>query len=296
MPADVMIRGGTVVDGSGGPGLAGRRRGAGRGDRLDRLGIERRCGAGTVELDASGWSWRPGSSTSTPTTTPRCSGTRRCAVVVPRRHDRGRRQLRASRSRRPGPSTTTSSCARSRTSRTWTPATLTAGIAWDFETFPEYLDGSAAGARSLNFTAYVGHTAVRLFVMGDAAYERAATAEEIDRMCQLVREAIDAGAAGFSTTFSYAHRAHGGQAGPEPVRRAGRGRGAVHRRSARREGAWSSPPRASSAPTPTCTTCSPGRAAVHLPAVRHRRSGKHLEAGRDCTRRASLTGRTSGRR
>ena len=35
----------------------------------------------------------------------------------------------------------------------------------------------------LNFTAYIGHTALRLYVMGDAAYERAATTEEIDRMC-----------------------------------------------------------------------------------------------------------------
>ena len=41
---------------------------------------------------------------------------------------------------------------------------------------------------ALNFTAYVGHSALRLYVMGDAAYERAATADEIERMCELVRE------------------------------------------------------------------------------------------------------------
>ena len=68
----------------------------------------------------------------------------------------------------------------------------------------------------LNFTAYVGHSALRLYVMGDAAYERAATADEIERMCALVREAIAAGAAGFSTSFSYAHRGVDGK--PVPSR------------------------------------------------------------------------------
>ena len=52
--------------------------------------------------------------------------------------------------------------------------------------------------------------------MGDAAYERAATPEEIDRMCQLVGEAMDAGAAGLSTSFSFAHRGVDGK--PVPSR------------------------------------------------------------------------------
>ena len=56
--------------------------------------------------------------------------------------------------------------------------------------------------------------------MGDAAYERAATPEEIEQMGQLVREAIDAGAAGFSTSFSYAHRGVDGK--PVPSRFAAR--------------------------------------------------------------------------
>ena len=56
--------------------------------------------------------------------------------------------------------------------------------------------------------------------MGDAAYERAATAEEIDRMCRLVSEALDAGAAGFSTSFSFAHRGIDGK--PVPSRFAAR--------------------------------------------------------------------------
>ncbi len=93
---------------------------------------------------------------------------------------------------------------------------LTAGIAWEFETFPDYLDVVGRRGTALNFTAYVGHTAVRLYVMGDAAYERAATPEEIDRMCQLVDEAIGAGAAGLSTSFSFAHRGVDGK--PVPSR------------------------------------------------------------------------------
>jgi N-acyl-D-aspartate/D-glutamate deacylase len=96
------------------------------------------------------------------------------------------------------------------------PATLMAGIAWEFETIPEYLDLVARRGTTLNFTAYVGHSALRLYVMGDAAYERAATTDEIDRMCALVREGMAAGAAGFSTSFSYAHRGVDGK--PVPSR------------------------------------------------------------------------------
>src|SRR5437879_4002609 len=70
-------------------------------------------------------------------------------------------------------------------------ATLAACIAWDFETFPQYLESVRRRGTVLNFTAYIGHSSLRLYVMGDAAYERAATADEIERMCGLVREALD---------------------------------------------------------------------------------------------------------
>jgi N-acyl-D-aspartate/D-glutamate deacylase len=96
------------------------------------------------------------------------------------------------------------------------PATLRAGIAWEFETFPEYLDLVRRRGTGVNFTAYVGHSALRLYVMGEAAYERAATAEERGRMAELVREAIGVGAAGFSTSFSFAHRGVDGK--PVPSR------------------------------------------------------------------------------
>ena len=85
-------------------------------------------------------------------------------------------------------------------------ATLTEGIVWDFQTHPEYMELVRRRGTVLNFSCYVGHSSVRLYVMGDAAYERAATPEEIDEMCRLVVEAIEAGAAGFSTSFAYTHR------------------------------------------------------------------------------------------
>src|SRR5207244_697362 len=50
-------------------------------------------------------------------------------------------------------------------------ATLEAGVRWDFETYPEYLDAVRRRGTAINFGGYVGHTAVRLYVMGDDAYE-----------------------------------------------------------------------------------------------------------------------------
>jgi N-acyl-D-aspartate/D-glutamate deacylase len=72
----------------------------------------------------------------------------------------------------------------------------------------------------LNYTAYVGHSAVRLWVMGDDAYEREAMPDEIAEMCRVVVEAIEAGAAGFSTSFAFTHRGMDGK--PVPSRFAGR--------------------------------------------------------------------------
>jgi N-acyl-D-aspartate/D-glutamate deacylase len=85
-------------------------------------------------------------------------------------------------------------------------ATLGAGIPWDFSTFPEYLDSVERHGTAMNFAAYIGHTALRLFVMGDAAYERAATADEVAQMQDTLRAAMLAGAAGFATSFAMTHR------------------------------------------------------------------------------------------
>ena len=75
------------------------------------------------------------------------------------------------------------------------------GVAWDFESFPEYL-AARAGRLGVNLACYVGHSSLRRFVMGAAASEREAREEEIAAMRHLVREAMAAGAAGFSSSHA----------------------------------------------------------------------------------------------
>lgn len=96
-------------------------------------------------------------------------------------------------------------------------ATLEAGIPWDFETFPEYLDSVARHGTGLNYGVYVGHTAVRLFVMGEEGYEREQPTEaELGAMQGVVRDAMAAGAMGFATSSSATHNGDGGR--PVPSR------------------------------------------------------------------------------
>jgi N-acyl-D-amino-acid deacylase len=96
-------------------------------------------------------------------------------------------------------------------------ATLHAGIDWSFQTYGEYLGDVAAHGTAINFGGYVGHTAVRLWVMGDDAYERTATPEEIAAMAAVVSEAMSAGALGFSSDRSPFHRGDGGRPVPSAV-------------------------------------------------------------------------------
>lgn len=79
-------------------------------------------------------------------------------------------------------------------------AALEEGIHWDFRSFPEYLDCIRSSRPLLNIAAYIGHTPVRLEVMGEAAYERTATETEIAAMAQLVADAMRNGAMGFATS------------------------------------------------------------------------------------------------
>jgi hypothetical protein len=58
---------------------------------------------------------------------------------------------------------------------------LAAGIPWDFTTFPEYLASVGAKGSALNFAAYIGHTPLRIYVMGDEASSRTATPEEVEQ-------------------------------------------------------------------------------------------------------------------
>jgi N-acyl-D-amino-acid deacylase len=98
--------------------------------------------------------------------------------------------------------------------------TLSAGIPWDFSTFAEYLGSVERRGVGMNFSAYIGHTAIRLFVMGAAAYERAATTDEIEQMQDVARDGMRAGAVGFATSFAPTHRGMDGK--PIPSRFADR--------------------------------------------------------------------------
>jgi N-acyl-D-aspartate/D-glutamate deacylase len=211
MPADIVIRNGTVFDGSGEPGRAA--------DVAIEGGVVTEIGSqlhGERELDASGCAVTPGfidihthydaqvfwdpalrpSSYHGVTTVVAGNCGFTIAPTRPQHRETIVRTLE--------------------NVEDMDPATLMAGIEWEFESFPEYLETIRRRGTTLNFTAYVGHSALRLYVMGDAAYERAATSEEIEHMSALVREAIAAGAAGFSTSFSFAHRGVDGK--PVPSR------------------------------------------------------------------------------
>jgi N-acyl-D-aspartate/D-glutamate deacylase len=79
------------------------------------------------------------------------------------------------------------------------------GITWNFETFREYLDAVDRLPLWVNVAPLIGHSAVRQFVMGDAAWEREATPDELERMGGEVRRAMADGAIGFSSTTNMNH-------------------------------------------------------------------------------------------
>ncbi len=93
---------------------------------------------------------------------------------------------------------------------------LRRGIAWDFETFPEYLAQLRRQGAVVNIAAYIGHSSVRTYVMGDDASTRVASDAEIAQMQAIVRDAMQAGAVGFASSTSPAHNGEGGR--PMPSR------------------------------------------------------------------------------
>ena len=118
-------------------------------------------------------------------------------------------------------------------------ATLEAGIDWEFESYGSYLDVVEQRGLGINFGGYVGHTPVRLYVMGEDAYERAATTSEIEQMRRLVADSILGGALGFSSDRAGFHLADGGRPVPSVVSTQGEiealmkvpseiGRGVIH--------------------------------------------------------------------
>ncbi len=94
-------------------------------------------------------------------------------------------------------------------------AALAEGLAWNWETFPEYLDAIADRRWTMDVATMVTHAAVRVYVMGDrGARNEASTAADIDAMAQIVREGIAAGAYGFSTSRTLGHTTRDGEPVP----------------------------------------------------------------------------------
>ena len=88
---------------------------------------------------------------------------------------------------------------------------LKRGITWDWESFPEYMDAAERRGPAINLGFLAPLTPIRQYVMGAAAIERAATSEETQKIRALIKDAISAGALGFSTTVMKQHIGHGGK-------------------------------------------------------------------------------------
>jgi N-acyl-D-amino-acid deacylase len=196
MPYDIVIRGGTVVDGSG---LGSFRADVGLVD--GRIGfIGRISERGIAELDADGHVVTPGfidghthmdaqvfwdasgSSSCWHGVTSAVMGN--CGfTLAPVRSDQRALVVR-----------------NLERAEDINPAALAAGIDWNFETFPEYLDAVDNLDKGINFAANIGHSALRTWAMGERAFEQQATPEDLKLMSEQLADALHAGAIGFSTS------------------------------------------------------------------------------------------------
>jgi N-acyl-D-aspartate/D-glutamate deacylase len=83
---------------------------------------------------------------------------------------------------------------------------ILSGLPWDWQSYTEYLDSYARMPKGINVGGMVGHCSVRIAAMGDRAIDQHhASAEDIVKMCELVEEALHGGALGFSTSRTYLH-------------------------------------------------------------------------------------------
>jgi len=82
---------------------------------------------------------------------------------------------------------------------------MMAGIDWTWETFPEYLATVDRLPKAINYGAYIGHSALRMYVMGKRALSEPASEDDLARMAAAVREAIQVGAMGFSSSRATTH-------------------------------------------------------------------------------------------
>lgn len=88
---------------------------------------------------------------------------------------------------------------------------MTDGLPWSWETFPEYLDTLEAGKRDIDVAAYLPHSPLRVYVMGQRGADREpATAEDLAKMRALAKEAIEVGALGFASSRLTIHKTESG--------------------------------------------------------------------------------------
>jgi len=208
---DLVIRGGTVVDGTGSP--ARRADVAIDGDRIVAIGDD--IGPGARELDASGHLVTPGwvdihthydgqVTWDTHLTPSGWNGVTtivmgNCGVgfaPVKKGQEQFLIQLMEGVEDIPG-------------------TALAEGMTWDWESFPEYLDSIEKMPRAIDVATQVPHGAVRAYVMGErGAKNEKAEPGEIAEMARLVKEGLEAGALGFSTSRTILHRAADGELVP----------------------------------------------------------------------------------
>lgn len=91
------------------------------------------------------------------------------------------------------------------------PEAMEAGIKWSWTTYPEYLDAVDRTPKGINYAAYIGHSALRTYVMGARAFTDTATPDDLAAMKQEVGNAIRAGAIGFTTSRTRNHQTPDGQ-------------------------------------------------------------------------------------
>ena len=91
------------------------------------------------------------------------------------------------------------------------PEAMQAGIKWSWTTFAQYLDAVDRLPKGINYAAYMGHSALRTYVMGERAFDEEATTEDLQLMREELRDGIRAGAIGFTTSRTNNHQTPDGR-------------------------------------------------------------------------------------